>query len=121
MSCFFTYEILQAGQIVRKGKGQCAEKSTESVERYLKRRYGRLRWDQFRYFWHDSEAAAFKHETRIIDAYVRVKGQLPPWNSLRGGGGGQTYITCKALNANGKRCSNLALAGNYGYCGVHRR
>ena len=121
MEYFFTYELFKSDRVVRKGKGHCPKKSARSVEQYLNGRYRRLPWDRFKYVWHSSESAAFKEERKIIDGYVRVKGALPPWNSVRGGGGGQTYVPCKALTAHGVRCSNLALAGNYGFCGNHRR
>jgi hypothetical protein len=121
MEYWFTYELLKGGQIVRKGKGHCEHKSADSAESYLKKRYRNLPWDEFIYSWHASESAAFKGERRMIDAYLWARGELPPWNDVRGGGGGQTYVTCRAITSNGKRCQNLAIAGNYGYCRVHRR
>jgi len=121
MENWFTYNLYKDNFIVRKGKGKCIRKSEQAVESYLERRYGHLSWDRFRFMWHSSEAAALKQEMRSIDGYVRVKGDLPPWNSVRGGGGGQTYFKCRAYTAQGTLCSNDALAGNYGFCGVHRR
>jgi hypothetical protein len=120
MKHFFTYELLWKGRIIRKGKGHCSQKSVSSVERYLEDGYSDWQWDSFRFSWHVSESAALKNETRIIDAYLRVTGSLPPGNQVRGGGGRQVYLRCKSLKLNGEPCPNDALAGNYGFCGVHR-
>src|SRR5258708_233081 len=75
MKYFFSYELLLKGRIVRKGKGNCPQKSVDSVERYLKSAYSDWNWDSFTFFWHSSESAAFKHETLILDAYRRAKGK----------------------------------------------
>lgn len=120
MEYWFTYKLQKNGRIVRIGKGHCPHRSSDSVGSYLERRYGKRRWDGFTFMWHSSEAAAFKRETREIDRYVRATGSLPPWNRVRGGGGGQTYFRCRAMMSNGEHCSNLAVSGNYGFCKVHR-
>jgi hypothetical protein len=91
-----------------------------AIERYLSDAYGARGWDTFDYDWHATESAAFKREVRLIDAYTDRKGELPPWNARRGGGGGQSYFACRAGRSDGSPCRNLALDGNYGFCGVHR-
>jgi hypothetical protein len=121
MEQFFTYELFQKDRLVRIGKGQCARKMEDAVRSYLRRRYGNVKQGRFRYTWHVSEAAALKHETHLIDAYVAANSALPLWNKVRGGGGGQTYVKCASFKVSGDLCRNDALAGNYGFCGIHRR
>jgi hypothetical protein len=121
MEQWVTYHLLKDKRIMRKGKGHRARRSVDAVEGYLEQRYPKLPWDAFRFAWHFSEAAALKYETRSIDAYMRLTGDHPPWNRVRGGSGRQSCFRCKAYKANGEPCLNDTLEGNYGFCGVHRR
>jgi hypothetical protein len=122
MEKFFTYDLLKRGDIQRVGKGGCAQMSAKQAAEYLKAAYPEEDWDwdlaDIRF--HSSEAAALKEERRAIDAYERAKGHLPPWNSIRGGGGRRVFARCKGITATLERCRNDALEGNYGFCGVHR-
>jgi hypothetical protein len=117
---FFTYRLYSAGRVVRIGKGGVLRRTDDAVEGYLCNAYGFRGWDSFEHQWHATESAAFKGEVRKIDSHESRTGRLPPWNSRRGGGGGQSYVSCKALLARGEPCRSLALKGNYGYCGIHR-
>ncbi len=115
MEKFFTYEVLdRENEIVRIGKGHAFEKSETAVISYLRKRYGVDSWDAAMISWHSSEAAALKTEKVKLAAFVGEYDLLPSWNKRHGGGGRQRYVKCKY-------CNNNALAGNYGYCGVHRR
>lgn len=118
---FFTYQFHKNGQLLRIGKGHCYDKSNQSVARYLNSRYGKEAWDESAIQWHYSEAAALKHEVRLLDDYVDAHGFLPPLNSARGGGGRQIFVKCKSHKRDGRVCANDTLVGNYNYCGVHRR
>lgn len=117
---FFSYRLLQRGRIKRIGKGGVATRSVDDVALYLADAYPGRGWDRFDHEWHSSESAAFKAEERMIDSYARTTGSLPPWNEIRGGSGGASFVRCKDSLADGRPCRNLALAGNYGFCGVHR-
>lgn len=119
---WFSYIIFENSRLVRIGKGNCNRKSADKVRSYLRGRYlrycGRKRYS-FSFTWHFSEAAAFKNETRMIDDYMSINGTLPLWNRVRGGGGGQAYVKCRAYKTNGDICRNDAIVGYYGYCGIH--
>ncbi|MGC2237986.1 MAG: hypothetical protein WA584_17635 [Pyrinomonadaceae bacterium] len=121
MEYFFTYRIRNGNRILRIGKGHCFYKAEEGVNNYLISRYGSEGWTRFDYLWHSSESAALKQERRLLDDYIFRFGVFPPWNQKRGGGGRQIYVKCKSYTVAGFRCPNDALAGNYNYCGVHRR
>ncbi len=115
MEKFFTYEILgNEEEAVRIGKGQCFEKTERGAVGYLRTRYGGDSFRKAYVTWHHSESAALKKERHAMSEYVSLYGVLPPWNQRHGGGGRQIYVKCKW-------CNNDALAGNYGFCGVHRR
>ena len=116
----FTYTLKKAGRIVRKGKGTALYRDVQAVESYLEKRYARRRWDEFEHEFHGTESAALKAETKSIAGYERATGALPPWNDRSGGGGGRRFKACKATKADGTGCQNLAIKGNYGFCGVHR-
>src|SRR5690606_35729792 len=115
-----TYRLLTRGRTKRIGKGGVATRHADAVTRYLEQAYPDRGWDSHQFDWHSSEAAAFKAEARKIDAFRRSTGNLPPWNAVRGGSGGSSFVRCKAALADGRACRNLAIGGNYGYCGVHR-
>jgi hypothetical protein len=117
---WFTYTLLRDGRIVRKGKGLAPSRSADAVGAYLGRRYRSRRWHSYDFRWHTTESAALKAEERAIDGYERVVGHKPPWNVHRGGGGGTRYVRCRAALVDGRSCRNLALQGNYGFCGTHR-
>ena len=117
---WFSYALLSNGRIVRKGKGLASSRSGDAVESYLNRRYPTRRWHSFTFAWHATESAALKAEEREIDGYQRVVGIKPPWNVHRGGGGGTRYLKCRAALGGGHGCRNMALRGNYGFCGIHR-
>ncbi len=116
---FFTFRLLRDGHIVRVGKGTARKRGQASVRGYLKKRYPRVRWNHFRLAWHRTESAAFKAAARLTDGYRRMMGALPPRNARRGGSGGRVTNRCKAKRARGT-CPNAAVAGNYGFCNVHR-
>jgi hypothetical protein len=109
---WFTYALLSNGRIVRKGKGLARARTAASIEAYLNRRYPTGRWHSFTYQWHATESAALKAEERAIDGYERVVGEKPR--------GGTRYVRCRAAQLDGRACRNLALSGNYGFCGKHR-
>lgn len=121
MEFWFTYSIYNDVQLLRIGKGSCYIKNQDAVEGYLHSRYSYEGWNAFGYKWHFSESAALKAEDNQIKDYVVQYGVLPPWNRVLGGGGRQIYQKCKALKNNSLPCRNDAYAGNYGFCGVHRR
>ncbi len=116
---WFTYALLNSGRIVRKGKGCASARTADSIEAYLNRRYPE-QWHSYSFRWHGTESAALKAEERAIEGYARTVGFKPPWNVQRGGGGGMRYVRCRAALSNGGGCRNLALRGNYGFCGTHR-
>lgn len=118
---FFSYRLLERGRTKRIGKGGVAAPNADAVDRYLADAYPGRGWDRFEHEWHSTESAAFKAEERKIDAYRLATGRLPPWNEIRGGSGGSSYVNCKDVLGDGRPCRNLALQGNYGFCGVHRR
>jgi len=118
---WFTYRLRNEGRTLRIGKGHCTRKNAEAVNSYLNKRYPQRGWNKIVFGWHLSEAAALKEETQMLNSYERRKGGLPPWNRNRGGGGGQAYVKCQAYKASGAPCRNDTLAGNYGFCGVHRQ
>jgi len=123
MEYWFTYQLRRNGRVLRRGKGHVDIKSEDAIEAYLRQRYPPHDWgiwDEFGLHWHSTESAALKGEEYSIDSYERAMGALPPWNVQRGGGGGRAYVRCKAGLADGRRCQNDALEGNYGYCGIHR-
>lgn len=117
---FFSYRMFSGSRLVRVGKGGVSVRTVNAVRSYLRNAYGIRGWDAFEHQWHATESAAFKGEVRKIAGYEKRTGRLPPWNDRRGGGGGQSYVACKSLLADGSPCRNLAVVGNYGYCGVHR-
>ncbi len=117
---FFTYRLFRNRQIVRVGKGSVTLRAGGAVRAYLEGRYPRFRWQDFDLAWHRSESAALKAEGALIEDYRRRRGELPPLNAQRGGGGGQVYVRCKARLLHGARCRNLAIRGNYGFCRLHR-
>ena len=121
MEQWFTYEMCDGDTVVRIGKGHCLSRSSQAVISYLRRRYGAEGWTHADIAWHFSESAALKRERRALDEYVNIYGELPLWNHVRGGGGRQIYVKCRAYTAYSKPCANDALAGNYNYCGIHRR
>jgi hypothetical protein len=121
MEQWFTYEMYDGEAIVRIGKGHSFSKSENAIIRYLWSRYGTQGWTDVAITWHFSESAALKGERRAIDEYIGIYGELPPWNQVRGGGGRHVYVKCKANTRYGQGCGNDALAGNYNYCGIHRR
>ena len=121
MEHWFTYRMYAGNTLLRIGKGHCATRSDYSVIAYLRRRYGREHWSAARIAWHISESAALKREAVEIDGYLQRHDELPPWNEVRGGGGRQIYVKCVALTQYGAVCANDALAGNYSFCGIHRR
>lgn len=121
MEYWFTYEMRNGDTILRIGKGHCFSKSPDEIVRYLRSRYGAPGWTNTGYAWHFSESAALKHERRALDEHKFMYGELPPWNQVRGGGGRQMYVKCKAYKSSGQLCDNDALAGNYNFCGIHRR
>lgn len=118
---FFTYGLWSGDRMVRIGKGSCGRKSHGEVEAYLERRYGKTRYTHISYQWHSSEGAAFKFERRLTLRHKMRHGELPERNAYHGGGGGRAFVRCKGAYGDGKKCRNDALAGNYGFCGVHRR
>jgi hypothetical protein len=117
---FFTYRLLNHRTTKRLGKGGVSDRGPETVASYLRDAYGVRGWTHFELEWHSNEGAAFKAERRNTDTFVQATGALPPWNALRGGSGGSSFVSCKATLANGERCLSLARAGNYGFCGRHR-
>lgn len=119
---FFTYRLFDGWTTMRIGKGGVRERSEDAIRAYLREAYpsDRFRWTHYGSGWHMNEGAAYKAERRQTDEFERATGELPPWNVLRGGTGGRAFEACKATLLSGDRCMNLALAGNYGYCGVHR-
>lgn len=121
MEFFFTYIIKNGRQTVRIGKGHCFSKSEDAVVSYLTKRYGSSGWMTSDYIWHSSEAAALKKERQLLNDYNFRYQSFPLWNNKSGGGGRQIYVKCKSLTASGFPCPNDALAGNYKYCGIHRR
>lgn len=121
MEIFFTYTIYHHSKLLKIGKGHCFLKNQHAVESYLHSRYGYEGWNRFGYNWHYSESAALKSETEQLGEYVWRYGVYPPWNAASGGGGRQIYQKCKAAKNNYLPCRNDALAGNYGFCGLHRR
>jgi hypothetical protein len=123
MEQFFTYEIYddEYDATLRIGKGNCPDKSETAVVKYLRKRYGAAGWDSANISWHASEAAALKNERRKLDEHANTFGELPISNQVRGGGGRQMYVKCKAVKTSGEKCCNDAIAGNYGFCGIHRR
>lgn len=118
---FFTYSLFSGSTTLRKGKGLVRDRRDDAVHAYLNRRYPNLGWDRYTNRWHSTESAAFKTEHRAISSYERATGRLPPWNARAGRGGGRVFARCVALMRDGRECHNLALAGNRGFCGVHRR
>jgi hypothetical protein len=121
MERWFTYEMHDGDTIVRIGKGHSASRSRSVVIRYLRSRYGAQGWTHADIAWHISEAAALKRERLAIDEHINIYGELPLWNQVRGGGGRQIYVKCRAYTTYGHMCANDALAGNYNFCGIHRR
>ena len=121
MEQWFTYEMRDGDTVVRIGKGHCLSRSSHAVIRYLRSRYGAEGWTHAAITWHFSESAALKREKRALDEYVNIYGELPLWNHVRGGGGRQIYVKCRAYTTYRQPCANDALAGNYNYCGIHRR
>ena len=121
MERWFTYEMHDGDTIVRIGKGHVGSKSGDAFIRYLWSRYGTQGWTDVAITWHFSESAALKRERGAIDEHLSLYGELPLWNRARGGGGRQVYVKCKAYTTYGQACANDALAGNYNYCGIHRR
>ncbi|MBA3240602.1 MAG: hypothetical protein H0T60_05175 [Acidobacteria bacterium] len=121
MEQWFTYEMRDDDIIVRIGKGHSFSKSSDAVIGYLRSRYGSEGWTHADITWHFSESAALKREKRAIDEHLSIYGELPLWNRARGGGGRQVYVKCKAYTTYGQACGNDSLAGNYNFCGIHRR
>jgi hypothetical protein len=118
---FFDYDLHLKGKIMRRGKGSVPRRNHYVVAQYLERRYGAMPWDEYGVEWHSSESAALKAEAEKIEGYKRRTGHLPPWNDRRGGGGNSSFAACRETLADGRRCRNRAVVGNYGYCGVHAR
>ncbi len=116
---FFSYRLFKERRTVRLGKGGVSARTKAALTSYLAKRYPGLGWDRAAVHWHASESAAFKAEERKIETYERLTGALPPWNMMRGGSGGSSFVGCKALMTDGRPCRNSAIAGYYGYCGVH--
>lgn len=121
MHFFFTYSIRNRNQILRIGKGRCFAKSNEAITKYIVSRYRTDGWTTSDINWHFSESAALKKERQLLDDYFEKRGTLPVWNQRRGGGGRQIYVKCKSFTAGNLPCPNDARAGNYNYCGIHRR
>lgn len=121
MKFWFSYTLRDGNTILRIGKSHCAINTREDAARVLGHRYRQFVWTNALIDGHISEAAALKAEARKIEAYINRYGVLPPYNSVRGGGGRQVYYKCKALKTDYSRCYNDALERNRGFCGVHRR
>lgn len=64
---------------------------------------------------------AFVASTGIAFYNSWRKGQKTPRAAASARGRETREALCKAETARGTRCRNGALAGNYGFCGVHRR
>jgi hypothetical protein len=113
MHHYFSFRLFRGARLVRVGKGASAKRRQATVRSYLRKRYKATRWDHYRLAWHRTESAAFKAVARLTDGYRRMKGMLPPRNRRRGGRGG-------GVTARWPPCPNAAIAGNYGFCRVHR-
>jgi hypothetical protein len=116
---FFDYRLFKDAVTKRIGKGGVAVGSADAVRSYLRRAYPGSGWNRFEFTWRSTESAAFKAEERAIDDYERATGRLPPWNAIRGGSGGSSFVICQVSLTDGRACRNLAVVGYRGYCGVH--
>ena len=106
---FFEYRLFEDGVTKRIGKGGVAVRTDDAVERYLRNAYPGRGWNRFEFTWRSTESAAFKAEERAIDDYERATGGLPPWNAIRGGSGGSSFVLCQASLTDGRACRNLAV------------
>lgn len=123
MEKFFTYILKNNAEILRIGKGYTYLKNEQGVQQYIynRRAYREIPADTIEFFWAASESAAYLKESKFIEDYIEQFGQYPPYNSRRGGGGRHIYLKCKSYLRSGLKCPKEAIAGNYGYCGRHRR
>ena len=115
----FTYTLKdEAGEVCKHGKGTVPKQSEEALVTYFRRRG--YSWDSADVEFHPSEDSALKTERLKDEQYIATHGKLPRGAMVRGGGGRRTESRCKARLRDGTRCRYKPLAGNYGYCGVHR-
>lgn len=123
MEHFFTYILKNNEEILRIGKGYTFSKTEQGIKSYISKRkgYNQIPADTIEFYWTASESAAYRKETQFIENYIDEFGQYPPYNLRRGGGGRHIYLKCKAYQRNGLKCPKEALAGNYGFCGRHRK